>query len=691
MIRGTVISSGIPLTITSSFGKRIIRTLLSCFAWTFCVSLLFPTTCVRADIHPLNPDSKTYQQCVAGCQSKSGEWKKYALTAEYLNQSCEETCASVDNELRDISITALNSDTGKPLAPILSLYKEGDSSPDVRGGFSGDTTYANMKEGTYTIEVTLPDMFRPETVTVRVVPSEKKDYDIVVRMSPLEKSDSPGKYDAYDQKCKKQRFCRDSSLHEGVSYDPLTAECTYAVTKCSKGCDPAGDRCLGSELQILEITFNPPDKPLLLNGSEKIVVTGNAVIDNPNNEPVGGQRFPVLAKVGDRTRPGTFGVRVFSGILDESGRFQVEVRSESKVSPSLPVDNMMLSIWPKDTPGTPVSLPLLSPAPKILSIKPLGKTELAWQESYKVFEVNVEDPDGNVDFYTVIPESGTIRYDGLDWEGYSQKNLYAYSKEHQKQMKFGWMAPNTTEYIELELTKKIYQEWENAGKKVLIKTADDYLTDEVSARYGNKIASQLPSLSEADTYVENLDADPNSPGYIPYASEWELVKFAAKLKTGNIKLRKFGDAIESGYKTVANVHKHTSDQAFKMGQADLVDNEFADYEKAFRLGSILLDGARLIDDAIDFALDVGEAAGVQGEKMPLQYKLLLHAKKAALMATVGTLQHTFEHAADTFKAGRAEVKTSSVQLVVAVTDKDGYRDMKGIFVEVQGYETLIKY
>lgn len=66
-------------------------------------------------------------------------------------------------------------------------------------------------------------------------------------------------------------------------------------------------------------------------------------------------------------------------------------------------------------------------------------------------------------------------------------------------------------------------------------------------------------------------------------------------------------------------------------------------------------------------------------------------QKAALMATVGTLQHLFETTADTFQAGRAEITSNYMQIIVAITDKDGYRDMKGILVDVQGYEALIRF
>jgi len=615
-----------------------------------------------------------------------------AMMARYLNRSCEETCKSVDNELRDITITALDADTGDPLTAILQLYKDGETTPDTRGGFSGDTTYDNLKKGTYSITASLPDLYRDETITVRVDPADKKDYDVIVRMTKVAKVEKPGNYDAYDQACKKKRFCRNKTLYEGVTYNPQAGDCQYVETKCAKGCDPSGDRCQGSQLRILEIKFNEPQEALLLNGASSISLGGQAVVENPLSEKLAGFSFAVEAKVANRTRPATFGIRVFSGTLKQDGSFEITIQSESPVAPSLPVKNIFLTIWAKDVSGASVSVPLVSPAPEIISINPVGKPE-AWQGAYKAYTVEAKDPDKNMDFFTVIPEGGTVRYEGLDWDGYSQKNMYIFSKVDNITSKFGWLVPETTEYLESKLARKIYKEWAEAGKDVLVKTADDYLSDGIAAKYGEKAAEKLPSFAMMENHKKYTakKTKSQSPVY-HYVDEYELVKYAAKFNVKTQGLGKITGALESGYKKFSSVHDHTKAQAEKMGRADLVDNEFADYEKAFRLGSILLDGARLIDGTIDFALDLGDALGIEGEKnVPIQYKLLMHAKKAALMATVGTLQHVFESTADTFQAGRAEITSNYMQIIVAITDKDGYRDMKGILVDVQGYEALIRF
>jgi len=664
----------------------------------FILSFLLPVTiflfpyAALSDINPFNPDSKTYQACVEGCNAGSGEWKKMAMTAEYLGRSCEEACKSVDNELRDVTITAIDAETGDPLNAILQLYEDGDTIPDTRGGFSGNKTFENLKTGTYSITVSLPDLYRDETITVRVDPSEKKDYRVTIRMTKVVKTDKPGKYYAYEQACKKKRFCQNSTLYEGVTYDPLTGDCRYTETNCPKGCGPAGDRCQGSRLSILEVKFNEPQKALLLNGKSSLSLDGQAIVENPLNEQLAGVRFPIAAKVAQRTRPATFGIRVFAGILKKDGSFEVTIQSDSPVSASLPVKNVSLTVWAKDVAGSPVSVPLLSPAPEIIAIKPVGKPA-AWQGAYKVYTVEAKDPDGNMDFFTVIPEGGTVRYEGLDWDGFSQKNMYLFTKANNLTSKFGWLVPETTEYLELKLTKKIYEEWSEAGKDVLVNTADDYLADGIAAKYGEKAAEKMPSFSMMENYKENTAKKAKSKsGVYQYIDEYELAKYAMKLNIKTQNLGKITGALESDYKNFSAIHDHTKTQAEKMGRADLVDNEFADYEKAFRLGSILLDGARLIDGTIDFALDMGDALGVGGGKnIPIQFKLLMHAKKAALMATVGTLQHLFEATADTFQAGRAEITSNDMQLIVAITDRDGYRDMKGILVDVQGYEALIRF
>lgn len=143
---------------------------------------------------PRNPDSKAFKTCVSECRAGRGS---HAMTAAYLQQSCEEVCdLAVDDELRDLTVVPKNAVTGERIIATVSLYmKSGAGGQLATQGLIhrlwGDGTFNDLKEGEYMLEAELPGFFLPQSIPVTIRPTENKDYSLEISMMPADQASPP--------------------------------------------------------------------------------------------------------------------------------------------------------------------------------------------------------------------------------------------------------------------------------------------------------------------------------------------------------------------------------------------------------------------------------------------------------------------------------------------------------------------
>ncbi len=297
-----------------------------------------------------------------------------------------------------------------------------------------------------------------------------------------------------------------------------------------------------------------------------------------------------------------------------------------------------------------------------------------WQDSYGVFSVVAEDADNNIASYTIRAPRGTLRVDGLDWEGFKKKTLYTHGWKDPGRFEFGWMAPAMSEHLKLNLLRDLREEWMAAAKEAAKASLNELGAQTAKLGLGKKEGALIDPGAFEDMVAAARRGDVQGLDY-------QILKYGlSKHETLSV-LENYLSAVEDGYSLFGEVQEHTGQQAAAMGRAYESGHAFYKQEMAARLFSIALDGVKLKDGVYSFA---EKMAGGQDESLGARLKDI------AVNATIGSLQKGAEYVADTYKAAGARIRSLPFLLDVTVTDKDGYTGSHKIVVEVSGYESLMQ-
>ena len=209
----------------------------------------------------------------------------------------------------------------------------------------------------------------------------------------------------------------------------MRGECVSNSFNCKLGCDPATSECIPSALELQSVSFDQPSEALMLNGRHKIVLTGHANYNNPNNESIKGEEIAmesVVPTADAEKSPRLLGIISSPAFVNEDGRFKLNISSYEPVDPKIQLKGLKLLVRPKDLPKINTAVELVSPAPVIKKATLINKREMKeqsgmWQDTYGVFLVEAEDPDNEIVSYIITARHGTIRIAQLDWDGHKQK------------------------------------------------------------------------------------------------------------------------------------------------------------------------------------------------------------------------------------------------------------------------------
>lgn len=651
--------------------NRIVASLILLLFWT-----AIPSG-VQA-VEPRYPDSAGYKKCMANCNTPGTTENKMKL---YMN-SCESVCADAGaEEFADLSITVINAANKKQ---IQAFYEVTGPDGYSEKGSMGENDFRNLKAGAYTVKVEMI-YFLPQTVNVYIDPAKSRNHEVKVSLKPdpdgpLGKSASA----SFPEKDCPEKFCHGNVMHYDGHFDPKSGECVSRPWTCKLGCDPATGECIPSVLQLQSVSFDPTEAGLILNGRNKVVLSGRAVYDNPNNESLQGLEIAMESVVptadGDK-KPRLLGVRSFMARVKKDGRFTLDVISEYPVNPKINVKGLELLVRAKEFPEANTKVKLVSPAPMITKAAMRNMREKKnqkgmWQESYGVFGVEADDPDNIIVSYTIRAKQGTIRIDEVDWDGLREKTVLTAGRETWKNLEFAWKSPPMTEHLKLDLLRDLRNEWESAAKDMAASTL-------------KKVGEKAVGISLTEAQADLIDPDA-AHGLMSAAHNRDL-------QGGGLQLLKYGlplhhnkfvnaagdviSATEDLHGTYKDVENHTGDQAARMGEAFESGHEFYKEEMAARLFSIFLDGVKLYDGVFSFA---ASATGRSDDS------LANSMKNAVQDATIGSVQRGAEYIANTYKAAGARIKTLPFFIEVIATDEDGFTGSGKIIVEVSGYESLIQ-
>ena len=468
-----------------------------------------------------------------------------------------------------------------------------------------------------------------------------------------------------------EKMCRGNTLLYDGFMDDEAGECKYVTFECARGCDANTKACIKTDASLLGASFTAPQAMdgIILNGRHSIKVLGKAsyaVTDTQNK----GQHFPmqgVLLRGGAEAPLSALGLRLYSAVAGEGNVLSFKLASEKKMPLRFDLKGVSLKVWAKGLPDSSMLVPLVSPAPRTKSIEFSGDLkEGVWQDTRVAFKALAEDPDKNIESYTVIAAYGTIwAYDDFQ-EGVKEKKIYVSDWPDKNKtamtLPFGWVAPSVSEYMQLDLVRDISGE----VKAAIEQMGEDAIDAGLEQLYDK---DALKALAKGKYKDASLAALKYSGGQFDTTGVINAVNVAENVAKG---------AAQAG-ETYAEVEMHTGEQAWKAGEAYEKGNEFYKEEVTARVLSILLDGPILRDGFTDAA---ATAAGVD---VSLKEKL----KGGAIKATVKSAQKALEYAADTYKAAGAKEIQKAYYIYLLVTDKDGYTDIYKVVVRVNGQESLI--
>jgi hypothetical protein len=423
---------------------------------------------------------------------------------------------------------------------------------------------------------------------------------------------------------------------------------------------------------------------LVLNGRDAVKIQGSAYsADSAGNRvPFKGElRFDASGEAsGDRIfGPSAVHISVDPSATVKDGSFSFFVSSEDKISPTVDLTGAKIIVSSQEMPNVKMEIALKSPAPVITTFK-LKNKPTVWQDSYGVFEVVVDDPDGNIKDYTIKAEQGEIRLYGVEWGDEKQVTHPSTSPNFE----FGWKAPKLTEEMKLDYTKAVYDRIKGAVTKVALKAIDDKLKARALATGGKSgvrwtpNTDEMQALVDATTSGKKLDTADVISKFI--VSRSKLSRSAYKSVSEPISsVYEKGEAFVELYKVVEDAKAETANQAAEIGAASEEDASFFEY--AARVGIIGIQGYQMYDGVMSTGGKLaGEASGDD---------LMSTAKDAAKEMTIGVMQDSLKYVADYYKAARAKMLSLPFIVKVQVTDADGYIATKGVLVEVEGYERVI--
>ena len=476
------------------------------------------------------------------------------------------------------------------------------------------------------------------------------------------------------EKACEPQFCKDDVFYHDLVIDPETGDCVYFEFTCGDGCNAEGTECRRYDSVIDSVKFQAA-KPLIHNGRHSIKVNGNVRFASPEKVPQH-RKLPVKVEgvflLGGKEYPlGKSGIRITQAAAGSDGKLGLTLHSEKPMPTDLDPEGLGLRIWLADLPDQSFDVPIVWPGPKVRILN-LNKPEV-WQKSYGTFEVVVEDPDNNIEAYVLRSKHGHFRTFGFDWDDLEQKIVYAISlpEKMRNRLKFGWMAPELSENMKLDLVRDLRKEFMEKFVKEGIKlTVNEAASKGLTLGFGKAAGGLAPDIGAMMDFetLEERDA----------AIKQQMSRYYLMTIPGATYAQDVSDAIDESQQVYSDVKTHTGQQSSEMG--DSFEKGASNTELALRGGSILLDGIRLKDGVQTLMLKL------TGQDTPFLVQLAGHAEKA----TIGMAQKTLENMADTMKAGRADRKRLPFRIHATVVDKDGYRSHGKAIVWVEGYESLIQ-